>query len=152
MPEQSRDDLQVYARREHQRSVRMPQGVQGNVRKGSVGDELLELPFCVVVVDEVAFGGGKDDFGMREVFETACVFDPELLSLLLLKQESFHLFTHIDLPYTILRFRRVQPVFASDVREVPTDVDEVLFKVYIYPTQSEGLSGANSGEQQESND
>ena len=152
MPEQSGHDLQVHTCGEHQRRVRVAKGVQGNVRKGSVGDELLELPFCVIVVDEVAFGGGKDDFRMREVFETACVFDPELLSLLLLKQESFHLFTHIDLPYAVLRFRRVQPVFAPDVREVPTDVDEVLFKVYIYPTQSEGLSGANSGEQQESND
>ena len=60
MPEQSGHDLQVHTCGEHQRRVRVAKGVQGNVRKGSVGDELLELPFCVIVVDEVAFRGSKD--------------------------------------------------------------------------------------------
>ena len=152
MPEQSGHDLQVHTCGEHQRRVRVAKGVQGNVRKGSVGDELLELPFCVIVVDEVAFGGGKDDFRMREVFETACVFDPELLSLLLLKQESFHLFTHVDLPYAVLRLRRVQPVLTLHVREVPAYVDEVLLKVHILPAQTECLAGPHAGQQQESND
>ena len=152
MPEQSRDHLQVHARREHQRRVRVPQGVQGNVRKRSVGDELLELPFGIVVVDEMTLRCCEYHLRVREMFQPANVFDPVFLPLLLTSQKCLHLFTHIDLPYTILRLRCVQPVLALHVREVPTDVDEVLFKVYIYPTQSKGLSGANSGEQQESND
>ena len=65
--EDGRDHLEVHADGEHEGSVGVAQGVEGDALEVRALDEVLELPLHIVVVNVVAFLCRENHFWVAEV-------------------------------------------------------------------------------------
>ena len=128
------DYLEVDAGGQHEGGIRMAQRMQGNVWERGICNERFELAFRVIVVHVVAASGGEHHLGMWERLPGGEAFVPQLGLFFLLSEKHLSGFcTHEDPSDAVPRLRRREPMFRGNIRQVVTNVDDALVKVYVFP-------------------